>query len=131
MSQSRQKQIEQRGSPSYTVYPGVISAGDVKYYDLEEESGDARLKGVSNYLPLDFIHVINNDVVDIEVTINGTKQFYYPSGLAQSITDIKIHSVAIKNMDIITEATANKISVAMRRKPVDTDSMARKLKGLF
>ena len=120
----RDEKIKQTGSPFYPVAVPVIAAGAAFKYSLSES---AELAGSDKYAPLDWIEIVNNDVVSIEVWVGLGKFIVLPSTI-RTIDNNWYDQFSVKNLDATTATTADKINITSRREPITWDKLARRMK---
>lgn len=121
MALNRLKRTMQEGSPTYEYSVGALAATATVEFDTDTEFPRSQ-----KYAPLDTLTIINNDVVNIRVTLSGTRHWYVPAGVIVGIEREAFRQVRIENLDAATPSTADAIRLAMRRAPEDADSMARR-----
>ena len=116
----RQARIKREGSPYYTYTVGVIAASDSavlipRIYFPESKK----------YEPLDFIEIVNNDVVDLSLAINGQDHFVCLAGTIRTIEAMPLHEIRIINNDAATATVAGKIILTLQRQPLTIDKWVR------
>ncbi|GAI27636.1 unnamed protein product, partial [marine sediment metagenome] len=77
------------------------------------------------YEPLDFIELVNNDVVDVSLAINGQNHFVCLAGTIRTIEGMPLHEIRITNNDAATATTTGKIILTLQRQPLTIDKWAR------
>ena len=111
------------GSPPYEYEPGALAASASVTITPDTQFPNSRTYG-----HLNSIVVINNDVVDIDVIINGKETYYCPAGVITPISgDLGIRQLTITNLDAGTAATAGAIVCRLRKAPRTMDDVARGL----
>ncbi len=120
----RDEKIKQTGSPFYSIAVPAIAAGEIISYSLSES---AELRGADKYAPLDWMEIVNEDAVKIEVRV-GIGTFPIVSGTIRTIDNNWFDQFSIKNLDATTATTAGKISITCRREPLTWDKLARRMK---
>jgi len=116
----RQERIKREGSPYYSYPVGVIAAADSIVLSPSQYFPESK-----KYSPLDFIEVINNDVVDLMITINGNDKFVCLAGTIRTIKGQPLHQIRIKNSDAATATTTSKTILTLQRQPLTIDKWAR------
>ena len=117
----RMKRVQKEGSPLYRWVPGIIAATASSAIYLDTQFPDS-----VKYAPLDWVEVINNDLVDIDLTINGTEIRTIPAGVIRKVDDdIGLHHIAITNRDAALASVAGKIILSFQRKAMTADGAAR------
>ena len=131
ISKVRQQRVLREGSQYFSISLGVITAGDFVIYDIDNST---ELKEARKYKPLDFLEVINNDAVDIQVTLDFQDTFLIPKGTIKTISERSFYILKIKNIGT-GDSTAAKIVLTLQRMPITTDQYIRKFqlgkRGLF
>lgn len=120
----RDEKIKQTGSPFYPVSAGAIAAGDVLNYSIGESP---ELAGANKYAPLDWIEIVNNDSVNVEVWV-GIGKFIVVAGTIRTIDNNWYNQFSVHNLDATSATTADKIRITCRREPLTWDKLARRLK---
>lgn len=120
----REQRIKREGSPYYSITPGTITAGAFVRYSVEET---AELAGANKYLPLDWMEIVNNDVVDIEVWV-GKEKHIVVAGTIREVEGSWYDQFSITNLDAATASTQEKIRITCRRQPRTMDKLARMIK---
>ncbi len=112
------------GSPPYEYEPSALAAGASEIITPDTRFPNSRTYGV-----LDTCVVINNDVVDLDITINGAKENYYcPAGTVTPISgDLGIRQLKVTNLDGATAITAGSVVLRLRKAPKNIDDVARDL----
>lgn len=121
----RERRIAQEGSPVYTWTPAIIAATAFSKIDLNTQFPASR-----KYAPLDRVEIVNNDVVNLTVTLNGTEAYAVPAGVIRTIGDndkIGITECQVTNLDAAVASIAGMIVLRFQRKPVNVDNLARRL----
>jgi hypothetical protein len=114
---------QESGSPVYTWNVGAIPASGSVSIDPNVSFPRSRA-----YAPLDSIVVINNDVVDVQLTINGKETFYIPAGAIQPVSgELGLTHLTLTNLDAGTPVSAGKIYANLQKSPKDIDDLAREL----
>lgn len=122
VGESRESRIRKRGSPYFHVSLGVLAAEKTRYYDLEETP---ELRGTQEYLPLDFIRLVNSDDVDLLLRLGEDNKIFCPAGTIQVSDDKSFNNFAVQNLDALTDTTDGKVRLELRRLPMDQDRLLR------
>jgi hypothetical protein len=127
----RQERVLREGSQYFTIKLPATAAGDFVVYDIDNST---ELAAARKYKPLDMIEVINNDAVDIEISLDFQDTFLIPKGTIKTITERSFFIIKIKNIGAGT-TTADKIVLTLQRMPITADQYIRKFtlgkRGLF
>lgn len=119
----RQERMKSEGSETFNWTVPATAAGATSVIETDTQFPRSR-----KYAPLNYCELVNNDSVDVELQINGSKIISYtPAGV---ITTIKgpVRQVGIKNLDGAAVTTLNKIKVMVKREPLTIDEWAREKK---
>lgn len=116
----RQERIKREGSQYYTYNVGVIAAAASAIL-VPRDYFPASKK----YEPLDWVEIVNNDVVDILVCVNGEDTIIVLAGTIRYIEGQPLHQIRITNNDAATATTANKTRLSLQRQPLTIDKWAR------
>jgi hypothetical protein len=116
----RQARIKREGSPYYTYSVGVIAAGGSVVLIPRDY-----FPGSKKYEPLDYVEVVNNDVVDLSICVNGEDTFVSPAGTIRSIEGQPLHQLRITNTDAAAATTSGKTILTLQRQPLTIDKWAR------
>jgi len=117
----RQERIKREGSPYYSYTVGVVAAGDNVVLSPSQYFPESK-----KYAPLDWAEVVNNDVVDILVTVNGGDTIIVLAGTIRYIEGKPLHELRIKNNDGSTSTTDKKIRLTLQRQPLTMDKWIRR-----
>jgi len=125
MKLNRLQRVMREGSPKYHYDLGAIAAAAYVEFDIERYFPRAH-----KYAPLDTMLVINNDAVNIGVTVNGSGGDYFiiPAGTIRTVTRDEcpaIWQIRITNLDAAAAVTVNMIDLEFSRSPEDVNSIAR------
>lgn len=113
----REKRVRSEGSPAYTWTPGVIAATASSSIFVDTQFPDSR-----KYAPLDWLEIVNNDVVDLTLTINGDESWPIPAGVIRTRSGgIGLHHITITNNDAAAASTAGKIVITMQKEAMTAD----------
>lgn len=118
----RDEKIKKSGSPYYSISVGAIAAGITLHFSVEKSAG---LAGADKYTPLDWMEIVNDDVVDIEVAV-GIGKFPVLAGTIRTIDNNWYSTFSVTNLDSSTATTAGKTKITCRREPISMDKLARK-----
>ena len=119
------------GSPKYHYdVPAInffVLGVDPGFIDMDIEGTFPRAK---KYEPLDSCLVINNDVVDISLTFNGSggDEFLIPADTIRRISREEVGAIwqmRTTNLAAATNVTLGTIAIELWRAPEDIDSIAR------
>jgi hypothetical protein len=121
---TRLERIKKEGSPYYTwpvpvTAPAAISAIDLNtYFPLSRK-----------YAPLDWLEIVNNDVVDLTLILNGQGGEYLnvPAATTRPVIGKALWKIAVRNDDAAADSVLNQIMVTVRRQPKTIDMVAREL----
>lgn len=113
------RDIRRYGSPVYTGKMPVTIAGATWHLNVDTTWPASR-----RYKPLTTLEVVNNDVIDLEILVNGNTQLFVPHTSQKSWDDLPLYELAIKNVGALA-TTANAISISLYKPPIDADSIAR------
>lgn len=117
----RQERIKKEGSEPFTWQVPVTAATTTSHIELAHQFPRCK-----KYLPLDFAEVVNNDVVDFTLVINGSITWPMPAGTIHIFKgDVHIWEVAMTNNDAATDSTLGKVYIIFRRLPKTVDDWAR------
>jgi len=116
----------QDGSPKYHFDVSALAATATEGFDIATQFPRAR-----KYEPLDTILIINNDVVDISVLVNGAggDLLIVPAGTIRRSTRDEVPAISrisVTNLDAGVAVTVNLIDIEIWRSPEDADSLARR-----
>lgn len=120
----RDERIKRAGSPYYPLEPGSIAASGFVRYSVSETSA---LAGADKYTPLDWMEIVNNDTVDIEVWV-GKEKHLVVAGSIRVVEGSWYDQFSITNLDAASATTAGKIRITCRREPQTMDKLARKIR---
>lgn len=126
MQINRLKRVMQDGSPKYHFDVSALAATATEGFDIATQFPRAR-----KYEPLDTILIINNDVVDISVLVNGAggDLLIVPAGTIRRSTRDEVPAISrisVTNLDAGVAVTVNLIDIEIWRSPEDADSLARR-----
>lgn len=116
---SRAERIKREGSPPYVWTPGAIAATASSAIHVPTQFPASR-----KYEPLDFLEVVNNDAVDLTLTVNGDDQFNIPAASIRKVRGAMWH-ISLTNLDAAINSTAGKIILTFRREPMTADKWTR------
>jgi len=121
----RQAKTRKDGSPPYVWRPAAIVAAAISQIDL-----DRQFPASTKYAPLDWCEVVNNDAVDLTLTLNGVENWEVPAGTIRTVgrdEQIGIHAAALTNNDAVNPTVVNLVVVTFRKQAATADSLARRL----
>ena len=113
------------GSPKYHYDVAALAAGAVAHVSVATQWTRAK-----KYEPLDSVIVINNDVVDISLLINGTDLYIVPAASIRQISRDELGAIwhfRVTNLDTAAAITVDKVDIELWKAPADADSVARGL----
>ena len=116
---NRIKRSMREGSPVYNYdLPALAALAAIN------NSIEVQFPAAKKYEPLNWVEIVNNDTVDIQITLNGTETFFIAAG---SIREIKrsIWLYRVTNLDVANPTTLGKIKLQFQRLPESMDSLAR------
>jgi hypothetical protein len=117
----RQERIKKEGSEPFTWAVPVTAAGATSHIELARQFPRCK-----KYLPLDFAEVINNDTVDLTVTIKGNVTWIAPAATIHVFSgEAYIWEIAVTNNHALNPSTLNKLYIILRRLPKTVDDYAR------
>lgn len=119
----RQKRADKFGSPYCDIELPQVSAGATKEYEIENSSD---LADWLKYAPLDFLEVVNNDAVDLQLTIDQQAKFYIPSGSTRTLSHRSWRRFEIKNLDSTTATTVGKVRISCQKMALTQDEALRR-----
>jgi len=121
----RNQRVFQEGSPPYTWTIGVLAAAATIAIYLDTQFPASR-----KYAPLDKVEIVNSDVVDLTVTINGVEPYDVPAGAIRTVADgVGIRHCQVTNDDAAVATTAGAVVLRFQKKPADADSILRRVFG--
>ena len=125
MQLDRLRRIMKEGSQKFHYDVPVLAAGVAVGFDIHTQFPRAQ-----KYEPLDVIQIINNDVVNISVQLNGAggDLLIVPSGTIRTATNDEIGAIQrilITNNDAAAAVTAGLIDIDIWRAPETLNSIAR------
>ena len=131
ISKVRQERILKSGSEYFTIALPVIAAGAFQIYDIDTAT---ELIAARKYKPLDFAEITNNDIVDVELSLDFLDTFLVPKGVIKTISERAFCILKVKNISAV-DSTASKIYLTLQRLPITVDTYVRKFqlgsRGLF
>jgi len=116
----RQERIKREGSPHYTYSVGVIAATASAILIPRDYFPESK-----KYEPLDFVELVNNDVVDLSLAINGQDHFVCLAGTIRTIEWMPLHEIRITNNDASVATTSGKTILTLQRQPLTIDKWVR------
>ncbi|OGO29979.1 MAG: hypothetical protein A2Z29_04745 [Chloroflexi bacterium RBG_16_56_11] len=118
---TRQDWIKKEGSEYFSWIVPVTIAGAQSSIEIGQQFPRAR-----KYLPLDFIEVMNNDVVNLTLIINNNEFLPVPAASIRPMAGNKLWQISVRNDDAAAPSTLNSIIVTLRRQPQTIDDWARR-----
>jgi len=116
----RQERIKREGSQYYTYPPGIIAATE-----MDVLIPSTYFPASKKYEPLDFLEIVNNDVVNLHITINGHDNFVCLAGTIRTIENMPLWEIRITNDDAAVDSTAGRIVLTLQRQPLTMDRWIR------
>lgn len=118
----RRRRTDLYGSPVKAFDLPVVAAGAYVEYAVRSQYPE-----LQKYAPIDYIQVVNNDVVDLRVNLNGTggDSFEVPAGTVVTQKDTAFDVYRITNLDAATDTTLTKVRVRLQKQAKDADSVLR------
>jgi len=116
----RQERIKREGSQYFTYPPGIIAATET---DVLIPS--VYFPASKKYEPLDFVEIVNNDVVNLSIAVNGQDSFVCLAGTIRTIENMPLWEIRITNNDGLTNTVAGKITLTLQRQPLTMDKWIR------
>jgi len=120
----RIQMVRREGSPPYTWIPGSIAAAADEYIYVDSQFPRSR-----KYSPLDTGEFVNNDSVDLTITINAGEPWPLPAGTTRPLTNQAMRSINVHNDDAATATTQNKVVITLWRSSLDIDEHTRQRYG--
>jgi len=117
---TRLERVKKEGSDFYSWHVPVTAAGATSQIEVAHQFPAAR-----KYMPLDWLEICNNDVVDLTLAINGGDAFPVPAGTIRPVSKGGIWQVAVTNNDAVANSTLHMIIVTLRREPITQDKWLR------
>ena len=120
---NRLKRIDEQGSRVYPFEVPQIAASAYLERDIASQFPDA-----AKYQPLDWVEIINNDNVDLDLYLNGSggNYFHIPSGTSRVINRTAVWQYRITNCSTTTATVVGKVKISFQRLPLDADEKARR-----
>ncbi len=117
----RQQRTDENGSPIGALNFPATAATVVVSYAVRTQ-----WPNLQKYAPLDWLQVVNADVVDLLVTINGAggDSFYVPAGTISPILR-PFELFSVENLDAAVATTLGKVRIRVQRRALDADAVAR------
>lgn len=118
---TRQDRIKKEGSEYFTWNTPATAPAGISIIEISRQFPRSK-----KYEPLDWCEVMNNDVVDLTLIINGSETLPVPAGVIRPVIKHHLWQIGIRNDDAAVTSTLNKIVVSLRRLPVTIDDWARR-----
>ena len=116
----REERIKREGSPYYTwIYPVTVAAAQAAI------SIEHQFPAAAKYKPLDWLEIVNNDVVNLTLFMNGSDRLTVPAGTIRTVENKALWHIGIRNDDAAAASTLNSIIVTLRKQPMTIDQWAR------
>lgn len=106
-------------SPDYLWTVPVIAATVRTSIEIKSQFPDA-----GKYMPMDWVEIVNNDVVNVTLRINGLYNIYCPKGTIRQKDDTALWQLDVTNNDAAVASTLGSIVVRVRRQAVTADKKA-------
>ena len=116
----RKASIKKDGSPYFPWQVPATTAGAITQIEIRRE-----FPAAVKYFPIDFVDIVNSDVVGITILINGAAVLRVPASTTRQIANSYIHQIGIQNDDSAVTSTLNEITLTLQRQPETLDSIAR------
>tara|TARA_Y100000310_G_scaffold195710_1_gene195740 strand:- start:240 stop:665 length:426 start_codon:yes stop_codon:yes gene_type:complete len=117
---TRQERIKKEGSEYFTWPVPATAAAARSSINVSQQFPRSR-----KYAPLDWLEIVNNDVVNLTLTINGSETLPVPAGTIRVVDNKALHELGVTNNDAATTSVLNDIIVSLRRQPTTIDKWAR------
>lgn len=121
LKRKRQQTAEREGSPLAFYSPIAIVAGEIYTKEIYTQSPYKSAK----YMPLNWIELVNNDVVDLTLIINGLEEISTPAGTIRAVRRPAIWQYGIRNDDTVTSTTSGKVTISFMKEARTADDAAR------
>lgn len=117
---SRSERANRYGSPLYTYTAGVIAPAGVEYFNTQDQFPTSRKYGYLNWL-----RIVNNSGELINLNINEQDYGPIPAGVIQTVDNLAIWSVRIRNDDSANSTAAGEVVIQLQRAALTADAVAR------
>ena len=108
------------GSPVYALNLPQLNAATARDYAV-----NTTWPAAQKYAPLDWFELVNNDVIDLLLTVNGAggNSYYVPASTTRTIKDA-FELFRIENLDAAVNSTLGLIRIRAQRRAIDADDAA-------
>jgi hypothetical protein len=113
------RDIRRYGSPTYTAELPAIVAGAKYGYNIDDHWPASR-----RYKPLTSLEVVNNDIIDLKIVVNGNTTLFVPHTSQKSWDELPLQTIIFENTSAV-DSTAALVSISLCRPPIDADTIAR------
>ncbi len=120
----RRQRIAIEGSPPFAFTNASIAASGVWVINILENT--AHLTQMAKYTPMDFLEVVNDSMLDIEITLNDVMTYRILNQASRIIQDRPFTALSITNLST-TAIAADLLHLIIERKPVDEDVQLRRV----
>ncbi len=117
----RSERIKREGSGYFNWDISALAATASEHIEIASEFPRAK-----KYEPLDWCEVVNNDTVDITITLNNNDTLIVPGKTIRTIDNAAIWEATITNQDAAVAVTLGLIQVTFRRQALTIDEWARR-----
>jgi len=116
----RQNRTNKYGSPVYALNMAQLNAATVRDYAVRTTWPAAQ-----KYAPLDWFELVNNDVVDLLLTIDGPggDSYYIPASTTRTVKSA-FGLFRIENLDAAVNSTLGLVRIRAQRRAIDADDAA-------
>jgi len=120
----RQNRTNKYGSPVYALKVAALAAATARDYAIAT-TWPAALKYSINGGGLDWLEIVNNDTVDLLLTVNGTggNTYYIPASTTRTVKD-PFTLFRLENLDAATATTLGLVRIRAQKRPIDADDAA-------
>ena len=120
----RQNRVNKYGSPVYALNVAALAATAVRDYAVAT-TWPAALKYSFNGGGLDWLELVNNDTVDLLLTVNGSggNSYYVPASTTRTIKDM-FTLFRLENLDAAVTTTLGLVRIRAQKRPMDADDAA-------
>lgn len=117
---ARREKIKRCGSPYFTLTPAAIAAGSYQAWNIAQS-----IPAAQKYEPLDWIEIVNNDQVDLTISLDGGDTFKVVKKTIRTISEKRFRYIKLTNDDAVLASTEGSIVITVRREPMTVDKWVR------